>query len=242
MYYVIKAGGSGNFIETNCMSNIEWLNYRRFQINSEYFSELVDALYEASKENKIAYINGGVGAYLFIKLGERLGLDESQLNIIGCDIINITSTIILEALIKKSSNIYPELVVPSEFKESIFDSYDIGVFKAMPQFISSDSLSTFIASKGKNTKQIFFKKGVPIYHTGYSKPTKVDEFKISLLEEISQDIEEEPGSNFIIDKQSIDLIKKFNIDTTFYNSDDISNLSKILKNSNNEFRKTKIIL
>jgi len=228
--YIIKAGGSGNIVETDFKHKIDWLNYRRIQINSIFFRELVQSLVEASKYHKIAYINGGVAAYLFINLAESLEIDKSELDVIGCEIINITSKIILEAVKKYNSNVCPELINPLEFEDNLFNIYNLIIFKAVPTFKSTDSLAAFVASRNLDSEFLLFKKGVPLYHVGFETPTKITEFKITKLKEIALSFNEIPGNNSIIDHESIELIIKNKIKTTLYNSEEINKLKEILDN------------
>ncbi|MDO0821301.1 hypothetical protein [Desulfosporosinus nitroreducens] len=226
--FVIKAGGSGNIIETDFKHEIEWLKYRRIQIDAKYFSTLIESLTTASYDNKIVYVNGGVAAFIFIDLARNLGLDNENLDEIGCRIVNTTSYIILESLKNKSAKVYPELINPLEFRKEILNDYNLILIKAIQGFKSTDSLATYIASQVQESELMFFKKGIPIYHVGFESPTKVTEFKLSDLENIGAKVTEVPGNNAILDKESINIIKKKMIKTVLYNSDDIDKLDKII--------------
>jgi uridylate kinase len=238
--YVIKALGSGNFIETELVNEIPWLSYRKFQIDTGYMNSLVNSLAKVSKAYKLAFICGGMGAYLFINMAKALNLNDKILNNIGCSIINLNSNILLEALINKGVKVCPSLVSALDNYEEYFINYDLLFFKAIPEFSSTDSLAAHVSSKLIDTELIFFKKGVPIYYDGFEKPTKVSEFRIEELEDISENYIETPGKNYIIDYNSIRIIKKHRIKVTLFNADDIINLAELIEKPQN-FERTTIL-
>ncbi|WP_404468653.1 hypothetical protein [Sutcliffiella horikoshii] len=242
MNYVIKAGGSGNIIEeSNKADDLpEWLNYRRVKINSKYFEKVCLSLVEFTKKNnKIFYINGGVGAYLFLDFGRSLGLDDRILDQTGCDIINNTSRLLLEKTRSLDGNVCPFLVDVQDIKTSIINKFDIFFIKANPMCKSSDALAAKVATNLEKANLIYFKYGIPTYYVGFEKPVDILEFKIVDLIERAKNKIEKPGDNFILDKEALKLIYTYKIDTTLINSDDISKY--INDESDKTIRKTKIV-
>lgn len=239
---VIKAGGSGNIIESNYLHPIEWMNYRKFQIKSQTFSDIVEALLQLSKSDKVVYVNGGVAAFLFINLAKSMQLGDEYLSEIGCSVINITAFIVLRKLLDLRANVYPKLLSPDLITDNLFNTYDIVIVQSSTDYQSSDELATYTASKLSDVKLVFFKKGIPIFHTGFEKPTEIHSFPIDELLDKANEYEEVPGRNYILDKNSLRIIKDNNISTTLFNSDDICTIKEKGKLDYNELPSTKIIL
>lgn len=238
---VLKCAGSGHLRETKFLHRIPWLNYRRFQIDPDYFNSLVEGVIDASSAARIAIVPGGTGAYLFIGLGRELGLDEAGLSRVGCQIVDVIAGIIRDALLAKGAAVCPDVVSYECNIESLMEQYRIVVVRSSARCHSTDALAAATAVKLRADKLLIFKQGVPIYHVGFERPTEISEFKISMLERIADEFGQNPGENAILDRQCIDLIKDNRIVTCLYNALDSERLAMLIEDDGS-IRCTRIII
>src|SRR5262245_50201272 len=83
MPIVVKAGGSGNIVETDSSHPIPWLSYRRLKFAESYVDDLIEGLRGASALRTIAFVPGGMGAYLHLDLARHAGVSDPVLAEIG---------------------------------------------------------------------------------------------------------------------------------------------------------------
>ncbi|HZH76599.1 MAG TPA: hypothetical protein VEY88_11230 [Archangium sp.] len=229
---VIKAGGSGNILETDHKHAIPWLAYRRFKLDPDYLRKLVEGVLAAVQaNNKIVFVSGGMGAYLYIDLARELGLSESALAEIGCGIVNVNGRIASDAVSLRGVSVCPRLIPPSPSLSENLKQYDVVVVRAEPGYLSTDALAAVAAANIPGSELVLFKKGVPEYHVGFERPTVVEKFTIAELRAIAAKFGEGAGANSILDAQCLEVIERNAIRTRLVNSDHLGDLYQVLQGS-----------
>lgn len=240
--YVLKFGGGGSIIDTGNEHKLPWLSYRRFGINGPSYQQFLDRVCDLAADNRFILVFGGVGAFLFVNLASELSLEKDDVNLVGCEVTNLTASIALNYLQRKGAAVSPTLFLPSEDIAATLLEYEIVIVKACLGFASTDALAAYYASIAKANKLIFFKKNVPEYHVGFEKPTIVNAIQVNKLLNIAKSFDERPGNNSILDSQSLEYIQSNSICASICNIDNVSDLEAILSGSFPEIMMTKVLL
>lgn len=227
----VKGPGAGGFIVGEEKNRLPWLEYRKFKMDKNFIKNIIEGLKWASLDNKIVYIPGGTGAYLFIGLASEIGLSDFFQSIVGCEVVDLMGKIFIEGLKKENVNVCPNLIRYYEINEYV-TKYDVLIIKSDDSLDSTDSLATKSALE-VNSEIMFFKKNVPEFYVGYKEPRVVEEFMCEDLINKAKRFGERPGNNSIIDLQAINMISKNKTKATLYNSDDIKELRNIINNTLN---------
>jgi uridylate kinase len=225
---VVKAGGSGLFVRVPYEPRVPWDWYRHYRINEEYFSKLVAGLAHAANQSPLLFVPGGVGAYLYIGLSQRLGLHDEAVNQIGCDIVNVTGRIIMQSLLTQGVEVYPSLANLRDNLGELIRQYQVLVMAASLSFRSTDAVAAAAAVKVGATRLMLFKQGVPTFHLGFESPTVMRSISISRLQEMIGLSEEGPGRNAILDSQAVAIIANGGVETVLYEAGEVERLSEIL--------------
>jgi uridylate kinase len=225
---VVKAGGSGLFVRVPHKPRVPWDWYRQYRIDEDYFSKLVDGLARAATRSSLLFVPGGVGAYLYIGLSERLGLHESAVNQIGCDIVNVMGRIVMQSLLAQGVQVYPTLANLDDDLDELARRYQVLVMAASTRFRSTDAVAAAAALRVGARRLMLFKQGVPTFHLGFESPTVMRSISISRLQEMIGLSRERPGRNAILDSQAVAIIADGGVETILYEAGEIDRLSEIL--------------
>lgn len=226
---MIKAGGGGCLVDEGTQHPLPWLQYRRLQFDARHVKDLVGSLKAVSLSHRVIFAPGGMGAYLFIGLGRELQLHEASLAEIGCQVVNTTGQLVLNALGVAGADVCPQLVdVNADLQEHV-DRHGIVVVRASTATATTDSLAACAATKLRGAELLFMKKGVPVFHLGFDHPTELRLFPVTRLLAIAASFRELPGSNPILDGQCLQMMCAHRIPTLFVNSDDVVDLPAIIE-------------
>jgi uridylate kinase len=134
-------------------------------IDDDFISDFGSYLHEAltAFHRKLVIVPGGVGSALFIKWGRLLRCSEAQLNQIGCDLINLSASILASGLSAtvKEHEICPIAATTLDSLALCRKHFQVTVCGAcVTSAISSDSLAALIAEHTKS-RLLLVKNGRP---------------------------------------------------------------------------------
>ncbi|MCP3139585.1 hypothetical protein [Pyxidicoccus xibeiensis] len=225
--YVVKAGGSGNLVETEAVHKIEWLAYRRLRFDPSYLEGLIEGLRGVASSAKVAFVPGGMGAFLFLDLAESAGVRGEALDRIGIDVVNLNGLLARSAFAENGISVFPELVEPGEMLAAALEVSQVVVVKACKGYLSTDALAAAAAVSLPGSELLIFKKGVPVYHVGFERPTEVLEWKITELKERAKAFGERPGANSILDAQCLEIVEQGQVEVSLVDSSALRCLAEV---------------
>ena len=229
MFVVVKLPGAGRIVHCGSKAVLPWMEYRKYQIDDEFFNDAIDSLIQLSFISRVGLVSGGIGAYLYIGLAKSLGLNDCFLSSVGIDIVNLLHGILLKVFLEKGANICPYLVSIESYNYEHYAQYDLLIFSATNNVASTDSLAVMVAEICRADTLLLFKENVPCYHVGFDEPTSIDAIHVDQLIQKANKFSCSPGDHFILDRESLALIKKNKLNTFLVNPHDILQIKNIIR-------------
>jgi uridylate kinase len=209
---VIRLIGGGAISQFNKEREISWWGYRNIEILPTVFEDIT-ALLKRNESTRFIFICGGIGAFLFTKLARQLCLIAYQ-DKVGREIVSTLNGIAIEYLKSQNFDVFPSEVSLEKLAATYTSSSNQCFFvKPNENCISTDTLAAKAALESKACMILYVKKGAPLYHLGFDKPTVMNNWSLDDLGTKSLDLYNHSSKHYVLDHQSCSLLKSLNIKT-----------------------------
>lgn len=197
--YVIRLPGGGRIKRSDSTQALSWWEYRNHYISTRTYTQLTNFI-QNNKNQKLVFVSGGVGAFLYTDLCKSLGLNSNFESEIGIEIISIMHKVLIEHLSSSGVSVYKSEVPIEDLETTMSHSEQQCFFiKCDSSFQSTDSIAAHAAAVTNSRAILFLKQGAPNYHAGFEKETKVTKWDISDIHRKAKNLWASKRENYILD-------------------------------------------